>query len=56
MTHTQENGQNEENMKRDTKTSREMVEDVANISDEMLEQLPSWVKVLRSLCREALAE
>jgi hypothetical protein len=43
-------------MKRDVKNSREMVEEVANTSDEMLEQLPHWVKVLRSLCREALAE
>jgi hypothetical protein len=33
---------------------KETIEDVAEIPDELVDHMPKWVSVLRSLCREAL--
>ena len=43
-------------MAKDKKTPRELVEDVAEIPDEIVNQLPHWARVLRDLCREAREE
>ncbi len=44
------------NMTRDEKTPREMVDDVAEIPDDMVSQLPHWAQVLRDICREVRAQ
>jgi hypothetical protein len=43
-------------MTKDKKTPRELVDDVAEIPDETLSELPHWARVLRDLCREAREE
>ena len=37
-----------------TDKGTKLIEDVANIPDEIANQLPHWKQVLRDLCREAL--
>jgi hypothetical protein len=44
------------NSMKNKKTPRELVNDVAEIPDEIATQLPYWARVLRDLCREAIAQ
>ena len=46
----EDNGAVVTGLKGDRKTPGELVDDVANISDEIVNQFPHWRRVLRDLC------